>query len=213
MAEADALSKFDFSKVTGGGLFLKFVPGDPVVVRVLTVDPIVTNESYEDKRTGDKIVATKFSFVVYNWSEKKAQILKATPNTAKQIGELHTDVDFGADIRKIDLKITPPNAGEIKAYDIQVLPQAKELTKDIIRECAAIKLDEKVEGDRMSLYERGEPIKQEEPEEAPYQEESDALHGIAKARATADKIKKGEKVDTVVEDIGDEPMDLDDIPF
>jgi len=193
MAETDALSKFDFSKVTGGGLFLKFVPGEPVVVRVLTVDPIVANESYEDKRTGETIVGTKFSFVVYNWTDEKAQILKATPNTAKRIGELHTDPDFGADIRKVDLKITPPEKGEIKAYLIEVLPNAKDLTNKIVQECAAIKLEDKVDGDRMSFY---KPL--------------EASDGYEKAKATARAIK-GE--DEVVEDIGDEPMNLDDIPF
>jgi hypothetical protein len=200
MAETDALSKFDFSKVTGGGLFLKFVPGEPVVVRVLTVDPIVANESYEDKRTGETIVGTKFSFIVYNWTEEKAQILKATPNTAKRIGELHVDEDFGSDIRKVDLKITPPEKGEIKAYLIEVLPKAKELTNKIIKECAAIKLDEKVDGDRMSFY---DPAK------------FNAESGYEKAKATAAALKGevAEDGETVVEDIGDEPIDLGDIPF
>lgn len=197
MAETDALSTFDFSKVTGGGLFVKFTPGESLTLRVLTVDPIVANETYEDKRTGETINGTKFSFIVYNWTEQKAQILKTTPKTAKTIGELHVDPDFGADIRKIDLKITAPNKGEIKAYDVQVLQKTNELTSKIIKECAAIKLEEQVEGDRMSFY---------TPPQA------DSAEGYEKAKATREALK-GEEEDTVVEDIGDEPINLNDIPF
>jgi len=189
MAENDALSSFDFSKVTGGGLFVKWVPGESQTLRVLTVDPVVTNESYEDRKTGDQIVSTKFSFIVYNWTEEKAQILKATPNMAKQIGDLHNDEDFGANIRKIDLKITPPNKGEIKAYEIQVLPAPKEMTNEQIKECQAIDLDEKVEnGGRMSMY---DPAKK--------------TPGYNAAKAKAAELRG--------EDIEDDPINLDDIPF
>lgn len=201
MSETDALSTFDFSKVTGGGLFVKFTPGESLTLRILTVDPIVANESYEDKRTGETIVGTKFSFVVYNWTEGKAQILKTTPNTAKRIGELHVDPDFGANIRKVDLKITAPNKGEIKAYEIQVLPTAKELTQSQIKECAAIKLEERVEGDRMSFYK-------------PPSVES----GYEQAKATAAALKGEEEseaeIDSLVKsELGGEAINLDNIPF
>lgn len=191
MAENDALSSFDFSKVTGGGLFVKFEPGKPLTLRVLTVDPVVTNESYEDRKTGEPVVTTKFSFVVYNFTEQKAQIWKATGNTAKQIGALHTDPDFGADIRKIDVKVTAPAKGEIKAYDIQVLPKTNELTTEQIKECAAIKLDEKIEGgQRMSFY------------------NPDEYNAKAKVKAEVE-----ERMDVVIDEVPDEPINLDDIPF
>lgn len=191
MAETDALSKFDFSKVTGGGLFLKFKADEPVTLRVLTVDPVVSNEEYRNPDTDEvESVSTKFSFVVYNFTEGKAQILKATPTIAKEIGRLHTDPDFGANIRKIDIKITPTGEKLLRRYSVQVLPKANTLTNEQIKECQAINLDEKVEGDRMSFYEPST--------------------GYEKAKATAAALK-GE--DTVVEDIGDEPINLDNIPF
>lgn len=184
---SDPLSNFDFSSFGGSGLFVKFPPGEPLTLRVLTTDPMVTTESYEDKRTGETIVGTKFSFIVYNLTEDKAQIWKATPKTASKIGELHVDEDFGADIRKIDLKVTAPNKGEIKAYDIQVLPKTRELTNAQVEEARAIDLDEKIkDGQRMSFYKPGEkklPAKQVETE-----------------------------IDDVAE-VNDEPINLDDIPF
>ncbi len=190
MAGSDALSSFDWSTVSESGIFVKFKPGEPMVLRVLTTDPVVTNESYDDKRTGETIVTTKFSFVVYNWTEKKAQIWKATGKTAKTIGELHVDPDFGANIKNVDLKVTPPEKGEIKAYEIQVLPTPKQLTMAQIDEARAINLDEKVkDGQRMSFY---------DPKKA---------KGAALDETVPDEVIED------IEDIGGEPISLSDIPF
>lgn len=193
MSEQDALSKFDFSKVTKSGVFLQFEPGKPVTVRILTTNPVVYSTSFEDKSTGETVVATKFAFIVYNFSDNMAQVLKATPHMAKKIGEIHKDPDFGSNIKEIDLKITPPNKGEIKAYDVQVLPNARTLTKDQVDECRKIELDKLFEeqlGSRMSVY---------EPEE------------YKKPDVT---VKTGNIDDDGNLDIDtDEPINLDDIPF
>lgn len=191
MAEADALSKFDFSKVTKPSLFVKFEAGKPLVLRVLTVDPVVSTQTFEDEKTGETSVNTKFGFIVYNFTDEKAQILSATPNMAKKIGELHVDEDFGANIRKIDIKISPTGEKLKRRYDIQVLPKTNELTNAQIKEAQAIDLDEKIEGgSRMSLY---DPKDFNKPEEKPTPAENDA--------------------EVEIEDIGDEPVNLDDIPF
>lgn len=210
MSEEDALSKFDFSKVTGGGMFVKFEPGRSLVLRVLTVDPVVKNESYEDKRTGETVLSTKFNFVVYNWTDEKAQIWSATANTAKQIGALHKDEDFGADIRKIDVKITAPEKGQIKAYDIQVLPTAKALLNDQIKECAAIKLEEKVEGgQRMSFYDPAKVKRTEAGRALQAEYEDTETSGYDKAKAVAEDIKNG--ASAAFDD--EEDVDLNSIPF
>lgn len=191
MADNDPLASFDFSNVTKAGVYLKFEAGKPVVVRVLTTDPVLYNTSFEDKKTGETVVSTKFAWIVYNFTAKSAQVMQTTPNLAKKLQELHNDPDFGSNLKAIDLKITPPAPGEIKAYDVQVLPKAQELTQDQLKELKKIDLDKLFEdkgGIRMNSYDpktfkaasAGEP----EPQE-----------------------------DTVVEDIGDEPINLDDIPF
>lgn len=152
MSETDALSQFDFSSFGGAGLFLKFKAGEDVVLRVLTVDPIVSQVEYVDKKTDEITLSTKFSFIVYNFTHEKAQILQATPNMATKIGKLHTDEDFGANIRNIDIKISPTGEKLERRYDLQVLPIAKQLTQNQIEEAKAINLDEKVGGQRMSFY-------------------------------------------------------------
>lgn len=199
MAEADALSKFDFGQVGGSSLFLKFKAGEPVTLRVLTVDPVVSIEEYRNQQTDEvESVSTKFSFVVYNFTAGKAQILKCTPTVARKIGELHTDPDFGANIRKVDIKITPTGEKLERRYDVQVLPKTNELTPAMIKEAQAIKLDDRVEGDRMSIY-----------KPPTIELEGD---GYQHARNMANIIK-GAEPDTVIEDIGDEPINLDAIPF
>lgn len=198
MAEENALGSFDFSRVTGGGVFLKFTPGEPQTLRVLTTDPVVSNETFEDRKTGETNIQTKFSFIVYNWTEGKAQIWKATAAAAKRISELHADADFGANIKKIDIKVTPPHKGEIKAYEMQVLPASDErvLTQDILKELQAINLDEKVEGDRMSLYVKAEYKPSEETKKA-------MEHEFGVADSNFPEIPEG---------TGEE-VNLDDIPF
>lgn len=186
MAEQDALKTFDWSGFSGGGLFLKFQAGKPVTLRVLTVDPVVTTKEFTNK-DGEINLSTQFSFIVYNFTDEKGQILSASPSVARKIGELHADTDFGADIRKIDIKITPTGEKLQRKYDIQVLPNPNQLTNEQIKECAAIKLDEAVkDGTRMSLYDP-ERVVEKKPSE--------------------------EEQDVVIEDIGDEPINLDDIPF
>lgn len=187
MSENDALKSFDWSGFTGKGLFLKFEAGKPLTLRVLTVDPIVTTKEFTGA-DGEINLATQFSFVVYNFTDSKAQVLSASPGVARKIGELHADPDFGADIRKIDIKITPTGEKLTRKYDVQVLPQTKTLTVEQIKECAAIKLDEVVkDGDRMSLY---------KPQE----------HTPGVADAPNDEAPVTDK------DL-DEPINLDDIPF
>lgn len=189
MSEVDALKGFDWNKVTGDGLFVKFEAGKPLTLRVLTVDPVVNTNEFKDQVTGEITLTTKFNFVVYNFTLEKAQVLSATPNMAKKIGELHLDSDFGSDIRKIDIKITPTGEKLMRRYDIQVLPMAKDLTNDMIKECSAIKLDEKIkDGYRMSMY---------DPEK----------------RNKNDLDLAPEEKEAIIETIEDEPINLDDIPF
>src|SRR4051812_41859128 len=107
MADVDALSSFDFDKVSKAGLFIKFQAGKALTLRVLTTDPMISESTFEDKQTGEVSINTRVAFVVYNFTEDRAQILQASPAMARKIGDLHRDQDFGADIRKLDIKITP----------------------------------------------------------------------------------------------------------
>lgn len=186
--ERDALSNFQFPKTKG--LFVNFEDGKPIKLRVLTVDPLVSMDKWGN---------TRFAFVVYNWTDAKAQILNRGTSIAKEIQALHQNEDWGSDIKKIDIQITASGAGKDTRYAITPLPKAETLTNEQIKECQEIKLEDKIEnGQRMSFY---DPSKFEAPTEE--------LSGYEKAKGVAEGLKE----DSIEDVEGEELINLDDIPF
>lgn len=193
----DALKDLEFK---GGGLFLKINSGEPVTLRVLTLDPVVSTDQWG---------GTKYAFTVWNWNENKAQIWQTTPGNLKKLTSIHRDEDFDP-LNKLDVKVTATGEMLEKRYEIVPLPKAKELTNAMVKEARTINLDEKIEGgSRLSAYEESD---------------GEEVSGYEKAKATAARLREDmpqepadpENVmeeDVVIDDIGDEPISLDDIPF
>lgn len=202
MAEQDSLSGFDFNKVSKPGKFLKWEAGKPVTVRILTKDPVVQERVFEgDDETR---IDTKFCFIVWNFTDERAQILSAGPKMARTFQSIGTDEDFGANLQKCDIKISPEGEKLKRTYDINVLRHSgneKPLTAAMVEEAKAINLDEDIsEGNkgRLSQY------------------EPTGVKPGAKNTKPADDVDQTpppEELDEVIEDIGDEPINLDDIPF
>ena len=152
---SNALAKLTFSD-GGGGDFIKFEAGKPVKLRVFTTNPVVNLDNYG---------GTKYSFAVWDYAEGKAKILSKGTSIAKPIAELHTDEDYGADITKQDIKITPSGDGMERRYTINVLPKPNNLTSDAMEELK--KLDEKLDtiiknGIRAEDYVNGAPLPKNE---------------------------------------------------
>jgi len=136
---SDPLSSYNFGS-GGSGLYLSEFP---VKVRVLTTDPVVHME--------EKYGSTKFAFVVWNHDLGKAQIMDRGSSIAKAIQELHNDEDYGANIQKIDIKISSTGEGKDTRYTVTPLQKTIELTAAQIQEAANIDLMEKIKnGVRMS---------------------------------------------------------------
>lgn len=179
MSDQDALKNMEL-KTTG--LFVKVKEGEPQTLRILTLDPLVSRDQWGN---------TRYSFIVWNWTAEKAQILSKGPGIVKQLQAIHLDEDFEP-LNKLDIKLIATGEGLETRYSVQVLQKAKELTNDMIKEAQAIKLEEKIEGGiRLSAINEGEELPTELPAESGYE----------KARAQADKIK------------GEDEVNLDDIPF
>ncbi len=190
MADVDALSTFQFPKTKG--LFTTFEDGDEFKLRVLTTDPVVSTKEFA-AADGTVNLSTKFGFIVYNFTLEKAQILNAGATITKEIQRIHQDPDFGGNIKKVDIKIVATGNKLTRKYTINVLPNTQQLTNEQIKECQSINLDEKIEGgQRMSFY---------NPEEK---------SGYDQAKEVRANL---EKADIVIEDIPDDPIDLNDIPF
>lgn len=170
----------------GGGLFLKVNSGEPVTLRVLTLDPLVST---------DKWGGTKYAFVVWNWSEGKAQIWQTTPGNLKKLTAIHRDEDFEP-LNKVDIKVSATGEMLEKRYEVLALPKAKELTREMVEEAQGIKLEEVINGgSRLSEH-------SEDSEDTP-------TTGYEKARAKANEIR--EQADGLQEP--DDPVDLSEIPF
>ena len=183
MAEKDGLNDFDFNRV-GTGKFLKFVAGESVTIRVLTKDPVVSETQFGED------ISTRLNFVIWNFTAEKAQILSSNFNMGKTFKRIGQDEDFGANLQKADLKISPEGEKLKRVYDVNVLRHSgneKELTKAMIEELKAIDLLKDVKDNKGRLSEW-------EPEPTPLVDEAEGL----------DKVHE---VDL------DEPINLDDIPF
>lgn len=208
MAEQDSLSNFDFNKVSKPGKYLKFEAGKPVTIRILTKDPVVQERTFEGD--GDTNISTKFCFIVWNFTDERAQILSASSSMARTFQSVGKDEDFGANLQKCDIKISPEGEKLKRVYDINVLRHSgseKPLTAAMVDEAKQINLDEDVKDNKGRLS-QWEPtgIKPGVKATAP----SDGVD-----TAPADDVDQTPpaNTDVVIEDIGDEPIDLDDILF
>lgn len=221
MADKDVIGTFDYDQFGGAGLFLKFKADKPVTIRVLTTDPVISQTEFTDKKTGEVNLNTRFSYIVYNLTDNKAQILSASPAMSRKFGELHMDSDFGANIRKMDIKIIPTGEGLERRYDIQVLRHSgneAKLTADQIKEAQAINLDTMVNDNRgrMSEWNTNKSVGSSGSDTAPGYEQAKAAMQQVKDKKTAARIDPDDEPlipDTVINDFGDEPINLDDIPF
>lgn len=199
MAEQDSLSDFDFNRVSKPGKYLKFEAGKPVTVRVLTKDPVVQERTFEGD--GEVNINTKFCFIVWNFTDERAQILSAGARMAKAFQSIAKDEDFGANLQKCDIKISPEGEKLKRTYDINVLRHSgneKPITADMVEKAKEIDLDADVQDNRGRLSKwQPDAVAQSSPKE-----DYDQTPPQAKEQ------------DTVVEDFdNDEPINLDDIPF
>lgn len=170
----------------GGGLYLKDFP---VKVRVLTRDPMVYVDNFGN---------TKYVFAVFNLDEQKVQILDKGPGFASRFQEINADEDFGGDVRKIDLKITTNGkSGMERRYTITPVGSPSELTKEqqkLVKE-QGFDLAEKVQKNNPNALRLSE------------------INAGAKLAAPEVEDMSEEDAAAAAEAIGDEPINLDDIPF
>lgn len=210
MAEQDSLSSFDFGKITKPGKFLKFQAGKPVTIRILTKDPVMQQREFTDKKTGEINLRMSLCFIVWNFTDDRAQILSATPSMAKSFQSIAKDEDFGGNLQQCDIKISPEGEGLARSYDINVLRHSgnqKQLTKEMVEEAQTIDLDHDVQDNygRLSKFEGdGQTAKK-----AAAQMDDDEAQAAEDARAEEERNKHEDEIAKVTE----EPINLDDIPF
>lgn len=184
MTEADALSKADF----GSGLYLSDFP---CKIRILTRDPMVYTDQYAN---------TRYAFAVYNIDTGQVQILNKGPGFAKRFQEINGDLDFGEDVRKIDLKITTNGKqGKEIRYTITPIGAPSDPTKEQVAKIVE------------QGFDLAEKIKKNNPNALRLSE----INAGAKVPEHAEeKLEPSDtQEDVVIEDLGDDPVNLDGIEY
>lgn len=195
----DSLSNFK----SKGGLYLRFQNGDEVRLRILTIDPLVSESSWENN-DGETVVSTKYAFIVWNWDENKAQIVQVGPGLVKRFKQIHTSKNFG-DIRKLDIVISATGESLQRRYDVQVAQTNGTLSRDMVNEAATIKLEDNIQDikGRLSELEGDSEDSASQDEDIPVVEDQ-PKSGYEKAKEVRDKLG-GEDLP--------EDFDLSSIPF
>jgi hypothetical protein len=179
----------------GGGLYLRLNDGETVRLR-LASEPVIYESEYKDT------LSTKYAWIVYNQDAKQAQVFQQSARFFKQVAALANDDEWG-DPTEYDIKVTRQGIETDTTYT--VMPSAnREALDSEAREAIAkldlIKLIEVGRGNQRVMW------------------LSDYDKQTTGAKTTAEPaakpiVKPAPKKDTVIEDIGDEPINLDDIPF
>lgn len=189
---------------SSSGIYLKIDDGQSVRIRIAS-EPVIYNAESQDGK-----LSTRYAWIVWNQDEQKAQILQQSATFFRSIAGLAQDSEWG-DPTTYDIKIKREGTGLDTRYSINPSPNREELSGeatiavneiDIIEKVAASSFNSNV----MWLSDFDEP----QPKKT-----IEGTRPAPRAAAPADDAGSPppKNPDPVIEDIGDEPINLDDIPF
>lgn len=192
---ADFKSKWP-SVGAGGGLFLKLQDGQTVKVRLMS-DTVYFDNEYKGN------LSSRLAWVIWNYEENKAQIWATNGATYNSIKDLVLDDEYG-DPSQYDIKITRTGVEQQTRYSVRPGTKREALPEEWAKQCEALNPIEIIDKSPnashvMWLEEHREEKEQPETPQSGYE----------KAQAAAAKLRGDEQDD----ELGDEPINLDDIPF
>lgn len=169
----------------GNSLYLKEFPAK---IRVLTRDPMVYNNFGN----------TYYAFAVYNLETKRVQILAKGPGFARRFQELNSE-DFGGDVRKLDIRISTNGKNGLNVrYSIDAIGAPSDMPQEVIKEI----MD--------NGFDLAEKVKKSNPGALRLSE----INAGAKLPESDEGLQPNATTeDVVIEDIGDQVINLNDIPF
>lgn len=218
------MSDYDREPKTGSSQFLRLKSkDDSVIVRVASApwrEPKVWKAGEQKPMADENAAALKeaqwaaimgnpdfnvtevFSWKVIDRSDGKAKIFSSTPGVYKKF-KAYATMDAWGDPKNYDIQITRTEDPGPGYYDVMALPDKSELTD---AELEAVE----------NLQQMNTLLPNARPSSSPQIDDlSDEFTKPAKSRVGAEKKaeEKPEEPDIVIDDIDDDPINLDDIPF
>lgn len=181
---------------SGGGLYLKVSDGETVKVRIASEPAIFQSESQPDEQ-GNTRISTRYGWLVWNQDEQMAQILQQSATFFKQLAVLAQDDEYG-DPTGYDIKIKRTGTRLETTYTLTPSANREPLSAAAKREIEAIDLLEKLSASPFAQHVMW-LSDADKPKSEPH---SDLPADMPKAKKEA-----------VATELGDEPINLDDIPF
>lgn len=127
---SDVKSVYSNNKpVSSDGLFLKIQPDTKVRVRILGI-PAVFESRYEDPKTHDVKISTKYAWPVYNHDEGKVQVFQGGAQVYNGLLALIEDDDWG-DPANYDVTIGRAGSGTDTKYSVVGSPKSKDVPEDV----------------------------------------------------------------------------------
>lgn len=175
----------------GTGLYLKITDGQTVKLRIASEPAIFESESQPDEQ-GNTRLSTRYGWLVWNQDEQIPQILQQSATFFKNLAVLAQDEEYG-DPTGYDIKIKRVGTGLETTYTITPSANREPLGAKAQEELKAIDLIEKLKA-------------------SPYAQHVMMLSDHDKPQTIATEPVKPE-AKPVIDDLGNEPISLEDIPF
>lgn len=183
---------------SGGGMFLKLADGEQVKLRIASEPAIFESESRPDEQ-GNTRISTRYAWVVWNRDKNTAQIFEQSATFFKQVAAYAQDDDYG-DPLQYDLKVKREGTGLETTYSVTPSPTKEPLG---VKELDAVKNIDLIEKLSASpFYQRVSWLSE--------------FEGKGNTPAPAPSKPKDEpspEQRKAIDDLGGDPISLEDIPF
>lgn len=129
--------------VTGSGKYLKLDDGGSAKIRIAS-EPYIFNNVFENKKTGETSITTRYAWLVFNKTEEKAQVLQLPATAYKAIAALATNEEWG-DPTGYDITLKREGSGTDTKWHVQPSPNKDPLTEEQKTKVGELDMKEAVE--------------------------------------------------------------------
>lgn len=189
---------------SGGGDLLKLEDGKPVKIRVVG-EPYVIQTEFKGNPS------TRFALKFWNQTAKVAQFIMIPKTPLNALLALAENVEDWGDPEQYDVTITRNGSGKETEYSVQPSPNKGPLEQTKREEVEAIDLETVLK--RFPSISLVIPLADTNDEFWSKHKPKAETPELSLSELAEEKRLKSQVQDMVIEDIGDDPINLDEIPF